>query len=71
MNLSQESKSKKAEATGHLIGNKITDKITKNARTLLQNSLQIVKNEHDKNIPKDRYISLEERQKIIDDLILI
>ena len=28
-------------------------------------------NEHDKEIPKERYISPEERQKIIEDLRLI
>ena len=59
------------EATCHFIGNKIADKITKISRTLPQNSLETVTNEHDKEIPKERYLSPGERQKIIDDLILI
>ena len=38
------------------------------SRTSPQNSLETVKNEHDKEIPRERYISPEEMQKIIDDL---
>ena len=34
-----------------------------------QNNSETVTNEHDKEIPKERYISLEKRQKIIDNLI--
>ena len=45
-----------AKATGDLIGNKIADKITSAS----------VNNE----IPKDRYISLNKRQRIIDELKL-
>ena len=37
----------------------------------LQNNSQTITNEHDKEIPKERYISQEEIQKIIDDLALI
>ena len=37
----------------------------------LQNNSQAITNEHDKEIPKERYISQEEIQKIIDDLALI
>ena len=55
---------KTAEATGGLIGNKITD------RASTQNSPETVKYEHDKEILKERYISQEERLKIIDDLRL-
>ena len=33
-----------------------------------QNNSEKVRNEHDKEIPKERYISPEEKQKIIDDL---
>ena len=40
-------------------------------KTSEKNSLKTVKNEYDKVIPKERYISLEERQQIIDDLRLI
>ena len=48
--------------------NKIANKITKISRTSQQNNLETVTNEHDKEIPKERYIFPEERQKIIDDL---
>ena len=50
------------KATGDLIGNKIADKIT-----------SVSKNSHDevnKEIPKERYISPKERQKIVDELKL-
>ena len=59
------------ETTGGLIGNKIADKITKISKTSQHNNSETVTNEHDKEIPKERQISPEERQKIIDDLILI
>ena len=59
------------KTTGGLIGNKIADKITKISKTSQHNNSEIVTNEHDKEIPKERKISPEERQKIIDDLILI
>ena len=62
---------KTAEATGNLICNKIADKITKVSKTSQQIKLEAVKNEQDKEKAKERYISLEERQKIIDDLRLI
>ena len=42
--------------------------ISKNSR---QNNSETVKNEHDKEVPNERYISPEKRQKIIDDLRLI
>ena len=51
-----------AKATGDLIGNKIADKITSAS-----------KKSHDEvinEIPKERYISPKERQKIIDELKL-
>ena len=51
-----------AKATGDLIGNKIADKITSASKK----SLDEVNNE----IPKERYISSKERQKIIDELML-
>ena len=59
------------EATGNLIGNKISDRITKVSKTLSQNNLETITNEHDKEISKERYISPEEIQKIIDELRLI
>ena len=65
---------KTAEATGDLIGIKIADKITKLqkfSKILQQNNSEALPNEHYKETPKERCISLEERQRIIDDLILI
>ena len=62
---------KTAEGTGDLFGNKIADKITKVSRISPQNSLETGKNEHDKETPKERYISSEERHKNIDNLRLI
>ena len=50
-----------AKATGDLIGNKIADKITAKPHN---------KDEVINGIPKERYISPEERQKIIDELKL-
>ena len=62
--------------TGDLIGNKIADKIKNVKKTSRQNTSETVTNgtesiEHDKEIPKERYISPEKRQKIIDDVRLI
>ena len=48
-----------AKATGDLIGNKIADKITAKPHN---------KDEFINGIPKERYISPKERQKIIDEL---
>ena len=45
-----------AEATGDLIGNKIANRITGGSKNLQQT----VANEHDKEIPKERYVSPEE-----------
>ena len=61
---------KTAEATSDLNGNKIAEvitklydgKITKVSRTSPQNSLKTVKNEHDKEIPKERYIYISKRK---------
>ena len=70
---------KTAEATGDLIGNKIANRITKVPRISLQNNSEAIKitlhykkiQLHYKETPKERYMSPEERQKIIDDLRLI
>ena len=62
---------KTAEATGDLIGNKIPNKITKISQSSPQNNSKTIRIEHDKEVPKERYISPEERQKIVDDLRLI
>ena len=50
-----------AKATGDLIGNKIADKIRAKPHN---------KDEFINGIPKERYISPKERQKIIDELKL-
>ena len=52
-------------------GNKIVDKITKVEKNSQQNNSETVTDEYDKEIPTERYISPEERQKIINDLRLI
>ena len=54
-----------------MTGNKIANKIAEILRNSQQNNSETVTNEHYKEIPKERYISLKERQKIIDDLRLI
>ena len=58
-----------AEATGDLIGNKIADNIT-SASKKSQNK-EIQSNEVNNEIPKERYISPNQRQQIIDELRLI
>ena len=59
---------KPAEATGDLVGNKIADKITSySQKPASEPHSNAVSNE----IPKERYISPQERQKIIDELRLI
>ena len=58
---------KTAETTSDLIGNKIADKITsvsKKSKKLPEEDVEIITH-------KNRYISPEERQKIIDELRLI
>ena len=67
---------KTPKVTGDLIGYKIAYKITKFSKVSLQNSLEAVRNEIenmelDREIPRERYISLEKMQKVIDDLRLI
>ena len=51
--------------------NKIANKSTGVSKYSQQNNSETVPNDHDKEIPKERYISTEESQKIIDDLRLI
>ena len=53
-----------------MIGNRIADRIKKVSKSSQQNNSERVTNEHDKEIPKKRYISLEKRQEIINDLRL-
>ena len=58
-----------------MIVNKITDKITKVSKTLSHNNLKVRNKteniEPDREIPRERCISPEERQKIVDDLRMI
>ena len=51
------SSSKTAEWTSYLIENKIPNKIIKVWKDLQQNNSETGTNEHDKDIPKERYIS--------------
>ena len=58
---------KTAEGTGDLIGNKIADKIT----SVSKKFKELPPKEANNEISKERYISLQERQQIIDELRLI
>ena len=49
-----------------MISKKIADRITKVSKNVQKNNSETVKNEHDKKIPKERYISPQERQEFID-----
>ena len=49
------SNSKKKE-TGELIGNRNSNKISKISTTSQMNYLKTIANEHDQEIPKERYI---------------
>ena len=62
-----------AEATGNLVVNKIVDKITSTSKKSLKelHSKDLASNEANNEIPKERYISPQERQQIIDELTLI
>ena len=62
---------KAAEATGDLIGNKIANKSKKILNTSQENNSETVTNEHGREIPKERYISPQEKQKVINDIRLI
>ena len=61
---------KTAEATGDLIGNKIADKIISTSKKSSAEyfSTMLHSNEANSEIPKERYISPQERQQIIDEL---
>ena len=71
---------KTAESIGNLICNKIPDKITSvskkssvelRSKELHSGVLHSEKKEVNNEIPKERYISPEKRQKIIDELRLV
>ena len=55
---------KTADATDDFIGNKNADRITRASKTFLKSNLETNKEE----IIREKYISPELRQKIIDDL---
>ena len=54
-----------AETTSDLIGGKIAYRVTKVSRSLPQYNSETIANGHDRETPKDIYISPKERQKII------
>ena len=51
-----------------MVGKSYDSKITGILKSRQQNSLKTVTNDLDKEIPKERYVSPDERQKIIDNL---
>ena len=53
-----------------MIGNKFANKITKESKNSQQNNSETVTNKNDKEISRERYISPEKRQDIIDKLSL-
>ena len=61
---------KTVEATGDLIGNKITDKITSVSKKSTK-KLPTIDQDAELTTPRKKYISPEERQKIIDELRLV
>ena len=58
---------KTAEATGDLIGNKLADKITSASKK----SNKIKEEDEEITAHEKRYLSLKERQQIIDELRLV
>ena len=62
----RDEKKQTAEATGDLIGNKVTDKITRVSKTSPKNNSET----NEEEMLRERCISLKERQIIIDDLRL-
>ena len=61
---------KTAEATGDLVGNKIADKITSISKKSTK-KLPTINKDEELSTRKERYISPEERQQIIDELRLV
>ena len=64
---------KTAEATGDLIDNKIADKITSVSAELcsMKKSIENNTSNNEADVPKERYISPEKRQQIVDELRLV
>ena len=56
---------KKVEATGDLIGNEVAGKITKVSENSQWNTSEIVTNENNKEIPKERYTSPKKCNKLL------
>ena len=54
-----------AEATGDLNSNSIANKIIKVSKNSQQNNSETVTNEHDKEIPEERYINLKKDKKLL------
>ena len=52
--------------TGDWIVNNIDNRITKVSKSLQQNNSETATNEHNKEIPKEKYVSPEKTQEIID-----
>ena len=69
-NASKRAIQKTAGATGDLIGNKIADKTTSVLRKSSRHSQNNEANDESET-PKERYISPEKRQQIIDELRLV
>ena len=61
---------KTAEATGDLIGNKIPDKITRVSQKSTK-KLPTIDEDEELTTHKKRYVSPEEKQRIIDELRLV
>ena len=61
---------KTAEATGDLVGNNIADKITSVSKKSTK-KLSTIDEDAELTTPPKKYISPEERQKIIDELRLV
>ena len=60
-----------AEQTGEFNGNKIANRIMEISKNSQQNNSETVSNDHDREVPKERYVSPKERQIIINNLRLI
>ena len=60
---------KTEEKTAYFFVTKKSNGITKVSKISEQNNSEKVTNKSDKEIPKEKYVSLEERQNIIDDLL--
>ena len=56
---------KTVEATDDFIGKKIANRITKVSKNSQQNNSETVINKHDKEIPKERYVSPKERKELL------